>query len=454
MVTLSRPTPKAMLAPGNLPGIGHLFQLARYRMGFLTRLNACGGLVEVRLGTKPAYVVTDPDLLHQMLVTDAHRFDKGRMFDKARRFIGNGIATANNADHRPHRKMLQPAFHWQRIAGYVDTMCQVTKDLIDTWQPGQRVDIRKAMDNLTMSIVAKVLFTAEIGARAAEQVHDCVPTIIQGTLVRGVIPSALEWIPLPDGRRYENAMTRMKEVIAEVVAGYRTKGVDHGDLLSMIIAAQNEETGDYLADQQIHDEVMTFLLGGVEVPAAALAWVLYEVVKDPKISEKLYAEVDSVLVGSSLSYESISQLKYTNQVINETLRLYSSTLLMRRVVEPVTLGGVPLPAGAEIIFSPYAIHRDPRWFPEPERFDPDRWSPERAVAIPRNAFVPFGAGARMCIANSFAMTEMATVIALIAARWRLELVPGERVRAIARAAVHPSRMTMTCHPRKQPHPQI
>ena len=447
MTTLSpAPLNKAVLAPGCLPLAGHLFQLARSRMDFLTSLNQYGSLVEVRMGTQRAYVVTDPELLHQMLVSEASSFDKGRIYKKVRRFVGNGLATAENATHRPHRKMLQPAFHRQRIAGYIDIMRGMAETTISQWQPGQVIALDKQIDELVTSMVAKVLFSSDLGHTAVDEIHRSLPILVRGVALRALVPTVLEWA-LPDNRQYSAAVKRTKNVIAEVIAGYQSEGVDHGDLLSMIIAARYENTNLPMNDQQIHDEVMTFLLGGVEATAPTVAWVFHELAQNPEIEEKLHKEVDSILSDDPLTYTTIPRLEYTNRVITESLRVYASTLLMRRVVKPITLGGVSLPIGAELIYSPYAIHRNPRWFPEPNRFDPDRWLPERAASIPRDAYVPFSDGAHTCIANSFAMAEMTLDVALIASKWQLRPVPGEQVRPVARSAVHPSQLNMICQPR-------
>jgi cytochrome P450 len=438
--------PKAAVAPGRWPLVGHLFALAFSRMVFLTSLNTCGRLVEVRLGTQPAYVVTHPDLLHQMLVTDAHSFDKGRIFDKARRFVGNGLATASTETHRTHRRMLQPAFHLHRITAYTETMHQMAQAAIAQWRPGQILDVGREMDELVTSVVAKVLFSSDLGHGVVAEVHRSLPVIVRGVALRAVMPTGLEWA-LPDNRQYGAAVKRLKTVIADVIAGYRATGADHGDLLSMVIAAQDKHTGQQMDDQQVHDEVMTFLLGGIETSAASLAWVFHELAHHPEVEQKLHAELEAVLNGSAPTYEHVRRLDYTNRVVTEVLRVYASTLLMRRVIQPVILGGIPLPVGAELIYSPYAVHRDPRWYPNPECFDPDRWLPERAARIPRHAYVPFGGGARTCIANSFARTEIVIDVAVVASRWRLRPIPGQQVRKVAHAAVHPSRLLMTCHPR-------
>lgn len=434
------------VAPGGRPLIGHLLPLARSRMDFLVSLNSCGKLVEVRLGTRPAYVVTHPDLLHQMLVTEAQKFDKGRIFDKARRFVGNGLATASTETHRTHRRMLQPAFHHKRISAYAATMTEIAGEIVTGWRPGQTIEMGRAMDEMVTQVVSKILFSSDLGEAAVAEVHRSLSVVVSGAALRAVLPSGLEYLS-PDVFRYSAAVRRLKKVIASVIKGYRAADTDTGDLLSMVIAAQDELTGGRMGDQQIADEVMTFLLGGIESSAAHLAWIFYELAKNPDLERRLHEEVDSVLEGRAPVFDDLKRLELTNRIVSEALRAYAGTILMRRVIHPVELGGTRLPAGAEIIFSPYAVHRDPRWFPEPDRFDPDRWLPERAANIPAAAFVPFGSGARKCIGNHFSMTEMGIVIALIASRWRLRLTPGRPVRALARAAVHPSPMYMVCEPR-------
>jgi cytochrome P450 len=439
---------QAPLAPGRWPLAGHIVPLARRRMAFITSLNACGAVVEVRLGPRRAYVVTDPDALHELLATQAEKFDKGQMFDQARRYIGNGLATAANDEHRVHRRMLQPAFHQQRIAEYAKTMRRTAEATVSRWEPGMELDVVRFADELTTEIVAKVLLSAELPPQALAELREVLPTITRGTIVRGLVPPSLNWLPLPDGRRFNDALERVERLIGEVLARRRTDGSDHGDLLSMIVSAEADETGMRLDDRQVQNQAMTFLLGGVETPAAALAWTFHQLAEHPQVERQVHDELDRVCSeGQPIDVERVRQLECLRRVIAEVLRLYASTLLMRRVREPVVLGGVRLPVGAEVIFSPYAVHRDPRWFPDPDRFDPDRWLPERAAQIPRHAYIPFGSGPRICIAGAFARVELATVVATVAANWRLRPAPGEQVRAVAHAVVHPSRLTMICEPR-------
>jgi cytochrome P450 len=436
----------APVVPGGWPLAGHLPALLRERLDFLPSLGAYGDVVAVRLGPKRAYVVTAPEVLHELLVTHAAKFDKGRIFEKARRFVGNGLATAETEGHRVHRQMLQPAFHQQRIAGYAETMRQMAEEAVAAWEPGAVIDLGLEMDTLVTSVVAKVLFSAELAEAAIAEVHRSFPVVVEGLAVRSLLPAGLEWA-LPDRRRYDAAVRRLRHVIAEIIARYRADGADHGDLLSMIIAAQDEQTGARMDDEQVHDEVMTFLLGGINTSAAALAWIFWELHQHPEVERQLHEEVDAVLDGQPPRLDDVRRLEHVNRVVAEVLRLYASTLLMRRVREPVVLGGVAMPVGTEVIYTPYGLHRDPRWFPDPDRFDPDRWLPERAAEIPRYAYLPFGSGPRVCIANAFAKTELAIDVAVIASRWRLRPLPGQQVHPIARAAVHPSRLLVSCEPR-------
>jgi cytochrome P450 len=235
--------------------------------------------------------------------------------------------------------------------------------------------------------------------------------------------------------------------VLDVVRGWREDETDHGDLLSMLLLAQDIDTGTGMNDQQVHDEVMTMLVGGIETTALALAWTCHELARHPEVEARVHAEVDEVLAGRTPTFADLDNLVYLKQVVNEVLRMYPVWFLMRRTLAPVELGDTVLPEGAEVIFSPHALHHDPASFEDPHRFDPDRWSPERAATIPKGAFVPFGAGTRQCVGNLFAQAEIVITVATIAARWRLVPVPGKPVRVRFTSAAYPKGLLMTAVPR-------
>jgi len=432
------------VAPGRLPFLGHTLPLLRKRFEFTANLRGQGDLVEIYLGPMRTLFVTSPQLMHQVLVTDAPKFHKGRMFDKFRPFMGNGLVMSNGAFHQRQRRMMQPAFHRDRIAGYANTMIRATRELVDGWQPGEVRRIEEDMQGLAVTIVGEALFSTEIGERAVDEARRSIFVIIKNGIVRSLSPGFVEKLPISANREFDAAIARMRAIVQEVIASWRADGTDNGDLLSMLMLAR-DEAGEPMTDEQVFDEVITLLSAGIETTALALAWIFHEIAANPAVEQRVLAELDEVLSGRPVTFEDVPKLTYVGQVANEVLRKYSLWLLMRRVAEEVDLGGVRLAPGTELIISPHAMHHNPVHYPDPERFDPDRWTPERARLLPKGAFVPFGGGIYQCIGNHFALTEIVIAVASVCARYRL--VPDRPVRTKFTNAVYPLGLMMKAVPR-------
>jgi cytochrome P450 len=401
-----------------------------------------GGIVKVYLGPLPAYVVTSAELLHEVLVTQGGKFEKGVLFDRFRPFFGNGIAMSNGSFHRRQRHLVQPTFHRARIAHYAATMARIATELTDSWQAGQVVELDRAMHDLAVSTIGNTLFSTELGKAAIAEAQRSMPIVIKQGMVRALSPKLMEKLPIAANRRFDEAITRLRGIVHEVIATGRAEGIDHGDVLSMLLLAKDED-GEGMNDQQVHDEVVTLLTGGIETTSLALGWFFHELGRHPEVERRFHDEIDTVLDGRTVTVDDLPALEYTKRITSEILRMYPIWLLMRRTREEVRLGDVTLPPGTEIVFSPHALHHDPRYFPAPDLFDPDRWLPERAAESPRDAFVPFGAGARQCIGNVFAQTEIVIGAATIARRWRLVPVAGRPVRIKVTGAANPSQLPMT-----------
>ncbi len=435
------------VAPGRLPLLGHTVSMLRRRHLFTALLRNHGDVVRIDLGTMRTYFVTNPRLVNELLVTKGSSFRKGALFDRFQPIFGNGLATSNGEFHHRQRRMVQPAFHRRRIARYAETMARAAADWTAEWRPGQVRVLEEDTQALAVTVVGEALFSTELGKRAVEEVRRSLFTVIKHGMIRALSPSFVEKLPLPGNRAFDEAVARMRAIVLEVVRGWRADGVDRGDLLSVLLMAQDPDTGADMTDEQVHDEVMTLLVGGVETTALALAWTFHELARHPEVEHRVHAEVDRVLGGRTPTFADVGDLVYLRQVVNEVLRMYPVWFLMRRSLVPVRLGDAALPEGAEVIFSPHALHHDPASFEEPYRFDPDRWSPERAALIPKGAFVPFGAGTRQCVGNLFAQAEIVIAAATVAARWRLVPVPGKPVRVKFTSAAYPSGMLMTAEPR-------
>lgn len=432
--------------PRPLPLVGHALHLLRDPWGFLTTTRDVGDLVEIRFGVSRAYIVHSPDLIRHLLVVEPKKYGKGVQFDKLRPVLGNGLATADAEDHRRHRRLVQPAFHHSRIDGYARTMSELTAQKSASWREGVPVALDKELTGLTLTIVAKTLFTTDLGQDAVGEMLRSVPIVLGGVMRRALDPTQLmERLPTPANRRFDQANRRLHTVIDRIIAEYRRSDADHGDVVSMLLQARDEATGAGLSDAQVRDEVVTMLVAGTETTANTLSWTFHVLGRRRDLETRLHAEVDGVgaIRDAELTVEDVGRLTFTRQMITETLRMHPPAwLLSRRTLAPVTLGGVDLPAGAMVIFSPYSVHRDPRTYGAADVFDPDRWLPERAEQIPRPAFIPFGAGTRQCIGEGYAWVMATIILATIARRWRLCPVPGVAVRMMPRMTMEPSALPM------------
>jgi cytochrome P450 len=440
----------APVVPGRLPLLGHTMSLLDRPFSFLSSLRSHGEVVRIYLGPLPVYLVTTPELAWQVLAIDADKFDKGMVFDKIRPLFGNGILNSDGDFHRRQRRLVQPAFHRKQIAGYVQTMARAAADLVESWRPGDVVAVDKRMENLALTIVGRALFSTDLGRHVVAEAQRSMPILAKYVIVRAFSPTLVERLPIPANRRFDEAATRFRRVVAEVIAAARAEGKDHGDVLSMLLRARDEGTGDGMSDQQVHDEVVTILTAGSETTAVALAWFFHELGQHPEIEQRFHAEIDQVLAGRpvcDLGLDDIPRLEYTDRIISEVLRKYPLLILMRRARTDLDLGSVRIPRGTEVALSQYAIHHDPSLYPEPARFDPDRWLPDRATRLPNGAFIPFGAGVRHCPGHSFARTEIAIVAATVAARWRLVPVAGKPVHPKLSTTMRPNRLPMVATPR-------
>ncbi|WP_018680271.1 cytochrome P450 [Actinokineospora enzanensis] len=436
----------AVRAPGAWPVLGHAPALMRRPLEFLRSLPARGPLVQVRLGPLPAYVVTTPDLARQVLVTGSQDFERGRFSRKLTRTLGSGLATSTGQDHRTQRRMLQPAFGRTAVAACAAPMRAAAEALMADWTPGRVIDVNQAMDAYAADVVARSLFGSEVAAPAAAEFRQSLPGLLRDMVNRTLLPEWWAALPTPGNRRATRALARVDAAAHAAITGYRAANRDAGDLLSLLIAARDDD-GTALTDTQIRDQMITFTLAGVETTSAALAWFFHELAHHPDIERRVLAEIDTVLDGRPPTPDDLPALTETTHALLESTRLYASWIQMRRAIRPVVLADTALPAGTEVIYSPYLLHHDPRWFPNPETFDPDRWNPDRAGAIPNGAYLAFSSGVHKCIGESFAFLETTTLAVLACQRWRLRPTPGAPVRPIATGVVHPKGLMMTLTPR-------
>jgi cytochrome P450 len=447
---ITAPVARMATAPGRLPTISHAWRLLRRPLAFLDALRGAGDIVRVRVGPEWAYLVQGPELLRQILVEQPAVFDKGGAFiEAARLVVGNGLGTCPYADHRRQRRLLQPAFNRDRLASYAVLMQREVGALVDSWRAGAVLDVPHETRRFALALLSRALFGVDDAAELVAEVQRSMPVILEGLLRRMFVPFAPLWrLPLPGNRRFDRAAARLRGMVERITVEYRRVGVDHGDLLSTLLAARDEDASG-LTDHEVYDQIMTLFLAGIEATSMTLNWALHSLAQYPEVERRLHAEVDEVLAGRIAGLEDVPRLEHTQRVLTETLRLYSpSWLLTRRTTADVELGGHRFARGTTVMFSLYLLHRDPAVFPEPERFDPDRWLPDRARAVPRFAMLPFGAGPRRCIGEAFGMTAETLALATLAGRWRLRPLPGAEPRPVAELTLRPDALRMRLEPRR------
>ena len=438
-------------APGSFPSLRHPLQMLRSPLEFLDSLRSSGDLVKVRLGTEWAYFVRHPELLRQVLLTDPYTFDKGGpFFEKATSVAGNGILTCPGKDHARQRRMMQPLFSRERLVAYATVMREESERVAASWRSDQRLEVNKAMSALTLAVTTRTLFSTEAPAGVVAEAQDALIVIFAGLYQRMIVPvEAVHQLPTASNKRFDQAVKRLPEIIDEIIERYRRAGVDHGDLLSTLLAARDPETGEGLSARELREQVMALFVAGTETTASALTSVFHLLDKNPDVERRMLAEIDEVLGGRAPTFEELDKLDYTQRVFSETLRLYPpGWILTRRTNAATMLGGHPLPPGSTILFSPYALHRDPEFFPEPERFDPDRWLPERAKTVPRYAMIPFSAGQRKCMGDTFAMNLATVILATLAGRFRLRSRRGSKERSVAKMTLSVETVPMTVEARR------
>lgn len=424
-------------APGSVPLIGHVLHLLARPLQLFRSLRAHGDIVVIRLGSTPIYVVNHPELIRQVLVADARKFDKGVQFEKARPFVGNGIATSSEPVHLRQRRLIQPAFHHTQIARYVERMCVVSQATIAGWQRGAPVRLDDELSRLAIRILTDTLFSTEADADVIAEVTTALPVLLDGIAWRIAVPGELlERLPSRANRRFEAGRARLRATIARIVASHRGAAGAGEDLLAMLLAARDEQTGVGMTDEQVHDEIMAMMLAGTETTASTLAWVCHLLSEHPAVQERVRAELDAVLGERPLGLETAGRLVFMRCTIQEALRLYPPVwLTSRRPLVEVELGGHRIPAGANVFFSAYGVHRDPALYPEPDLFQPDRWADEQLRSASRSTFIPFGAGPRGCVGESFAWAEMTAFLATLLRDRVLRPAPGARVKVVARGSL-------------------
>ncbi len=429
--TLDQPAKKTIPGPKGHWLKGNLREFARDRLGFLTEIaRDYGDVVAIRFLHRKIIVVNHPDLVEEVLVTRNRQFIKHFALRIAKNTMGEGLLTSEGDFWRRQRRLSQPAFHREKVAGHAGVMVDYAERMLLGWSDGQKLDVQDAMMRLTLEIVAKCLFDADVSGDSADASAAMETVLHSFTAKVNAMIRLPDFIPTPNNLRLYRAKDRLDRIIYDIIAARRASKEDRNDLLSMLLQATDpvEEGGSGMTDHQLRDEAMTLFMAGHETTANTLAWIWFLLSTHPEVESKLHAELDEVLPDRPPTFDDLPRLTYTEKVVTETLRLYPTVwLLGREAIEPTEVGGHPVPVGTTVYMSQWVLHRDPRFFEDPLAYRPDRWSDGLAKKIPRYAYFPFGGGPRICIGNSFAMMEATLLLAAIARRFKVRVSHPDKV---------------------------
>lgn len=434
--------PRAARPPGP-PGRwigGNLREFRADPLGFLTDLaRRYGDVAAMRLGPANIWMLNHPDLVEDVLVTKNRVFRKHFALREARPSLGEGLLTSEGDFWRRQRRLAQPAFHRDRIEAYGRVMVEYTERMLTTWADGQRRDVQADMMRLTLEVVTKTLFDADISGESTDVAH-AMETLMEGFTDRvNRLVKLPVWVPVPANLRFRRAMRVVENALNAIITDRRRTGEDRGDLLSMLLQAQDDEgDGTGMTDRQLRDEAVTLFMAGHETTANTLAWVWYLLSLHPEAEAALHAELDAVLGGRAPGVADLPRLVYTDQVVTEALRVMPTVWLVgREATEPTEVGGYAVPKGTTLWMSQWVIQRDPRWFDDPEAFRPGRWADGLAKRLHRYAYFPFGGGPRVCIGNHFARMEAVLLLATIARRFRPLVPAGTVITPVATMTLRP-----------------
>jgi cytochrome P450 len=435
-------TYESIPGPRELPVVGSVFRRFGGPLQFFRELKeTCGDAARFTLFRERFVLFSDPALIDDVLITKNKSFRKGRALEGARVFLGNSLLVSEGDEHTRQRRLIQPAFHKSRIEGYATIMADRARQWSEAQRTGAEIDLAVEMNRLTLAVVAATLFGSDVDREA----HDIAAslTVIIESFNQMLLPLWRYWrnLPLPQNLRLRAAQRTLDATIYRLIAQRRADGRDHGDLLSMLLAAEDaEDAKKRLTDDEIRDQAMTLFLAGHETTANALAWTWHLLAQHDAVRVKMKAEIDGVLGPERLpTLDDTMRLPFTTAVLSEAMRLYPPVWVVgRRALEDVTIGDYLVPRRTIVIMSQYIVHHDERWWPDAMEFRPERWLDEAAQAArPKFAYFPFGGGARKCIGDYFAWAEGVILLAIIARRWKFEPVPGHPIELNATVTLRP-----------------
>lgn len=424
----SAPAPYTYAEQPGLPYLGTMLSFVHDPIAYEVGLRKTADMVATNGFGRRFYAISHPGLIEDVLVTKNAHFRKAAGLRSLTGIFGNGLLTSDGDFWLRQRRLASPAFHRQRIAAYADQMVQFTHRMLDGWRHGGVLDLHQEMMHLTLNVVARCLFGTDTSAEAARIGHalDAVMSLLNNQGLIKLAQSMLR-IRTREHRAFDAGIKMLDEVVYGIIHVRKNSDDDRGDLLSMFLAARDED-GSRMSDQQLHDECLTMLIAGHETTALALSWAWYELTQKPEVAALMRAELAQVLGDRAPAVADLSALPYTSQVITETMRLHPPAWnISREALTDVEIGGHTIPAGTEILMSQYAVHRHPDYYDNPDAFKPERWSGDLAKTLPKYAYFPFGGGPRLCIGQQFAQMEAILILATMAQRFDLDLVPGQRI---------------------------
>jgi cytochrome P450 len=448
MTTQSQIAYKKIPGPRGLPILGVMPEMVSDMLGLFTKTSReFGGIAQFKLLNSTYFLITNPDYVKYILQDNYKNYIRGRSVETGRVLLGNGLPLIDGDFWLRERRLLQPAFHRERLAALTSTASNVIESFIQKWeqnaQNGQPLDLDDEMMRLTLTVIIKSMFSADIDNKI-EALSHAFNVASKFMLWR----SQQMWapplsVPIPRNVEYNRAFNVLNDTIYPLIADARKNPKD--DLLGMLLAMRDEETGEGMTDQQARDEVVTIFFAGHETTAASMAWAFYLLSEHPEVEERVRDELQTVLNGRIPASADLPKLTYTQQVIQEVLRLYPAAYLFaREAVTEDVIDGYPIPPKTLIFITPFITHRDPNYWPNPERFDPDRFAPEQISSRPRHIYYPFGEGPHVCIGNNFALMEMQLILAIALQRFRLKLVPNHPIALKPEATLRPKHgMKMT-----------
>ena len=422
---------KSIHGPRGLPFLGVMPEMVSDMLGLFTRTaHEYGGISQFKLLNATYLLVTNPDYVKYILQDNYKNYIRGRSVETGRVLLGNGLPLIDGEFWLRERRLLQPAFHRERLANLASRVSESIVSFLQAWEQKARnqqtLDMDDEMMRLTLTIIIKSMFRADIDAKIASLSH-AFKVASKFMLWRSQqIWAPPLWVPVPRNVEYNRALNVLNDTIYPLIAEARKNPKD--DLLGMMLEMRDSETGEGMTDLQVRDEVVTIFFAGHETTAASMTWAFYLLAKHPEVEERLRKEIKTVLQGRAPTFDDLAKLTYMQQVIHETLRLYPAAYLFaREAVTDDVIDGYPVPAKTLIFITPYITHRNPQYWPDPERFDPERFAPENVASRPRHIYYPFGEGPHVCIGNHFALMEMQLILAMMLQRFRLLLDPNQTI---------------------------